>query len=804
MSPPSRGEQTDMTTPSGAQLDMADACNIPCNTPPPAVCIDAKTLRWFSPQGICPAGQCTYLHTDAQCESGCANGACISSDPCSGVQCITPPAATCSDSNTLVCYEAMGTCSAGKCRYTSMSVTCQNGCQRGACSGDPCAGVMCHSPPASYCTNASTLRSYAASGSCDAGNCVYAATDTECASGCGAGACCTCPSGFSCNGTSTTCGGGDVTALSLNVPSVPVSGVITLNGDTPTSTCNSVIGDKATITFTTDQVLTHTSIACTTGSSFAFSYYMLPDTYGIQVNGEMFSNLPNGQVGFPSLKVEKPITDLVLNVTTQKLAGTVTVNGGPAKGCASGQTAGYLQFCLTASSEPTTLPIVCGSGGALSFSGAVPRGTHRVSIVGSGGANLPLTPTVVSPAMVVQSDQLALAWDVASVAVAGVITQNGSAPTSTCSDPDLTRASITFTENATQSQASVGISCAAMGFAFSAYISPGTYSVSVQSTGSSLPTAEYMVNSALAAQSDLTNLTLDVPSFEVSGTVTVNGHPPTGICTTSSATTATTMGALALSGPDNTIRAFVPIFCNPGTAPTFSATLLPGDYSIAINSADRSTNLPDFFGQPLLSQLHVAGAVSGLALDTPAVSLSGTITFDGQQSSTCTGDQTAIAIFFHSTTNRARGEMLVPCAPGGLSFSGAAPPGTYRVTVEGQASAFPQAGYTLPTPFTVTKDQTGIIWNVPTRHISGTLTVNGMNPVGACTAGTSVGGIYFDGNEGIGYTNFFVPLFCSPNGPLTFSATVFPGTYAVLSDYWSNLNLPRASRYYFARSLAVP
>jgi hypothetical protein len=55
-------------------------------------------------------------------------------DPCAGVTCDSPPAATCSDSATLVTYSA-GTCSAGSCSYSPATQACASGCYAGACVG---------------------------------------------------------------------------------------------------------------------------------------------------------------------------------------------------------------------------------------------------------------------------------------------------------------------------------------------------------------------------------------------------------------------------------------------------------------------------------------------------------------------------------------------------------------------------------------------------------------------------------------------------------------------------------------------
>jgi hypothetical protein len=156
-----------------------------CDPPPSSFCVDPTTLRNFSLPHDCTAG-CRYNHWDTVCQNGCAGASCIGDDPCSGVQCLTPPAAACVDPSTLRSYSSSGTCVAGTCTYPSMTSFCAGGCVSGACQGDACAGKICDQPPASFCVDGNTLRSYSAAG-CSNGACNYAPSDTSCT--CGAGAC---------------------------------------------------------------------------------------------------------------------------------------------------------------------------------------------------------------------------------------------------------------------------------------------------------------------------------------------------------------------------------------------------------------------------------------------------------------------------------------------------------------------------------------------------------------------------------------------------------------------------------------
>lgn len=128
-------------TGGGAGSDGGDLCSgVSCTTPPQNVCADANTLSVFSPNGTCnpSTGQCEYAATPSNCQSGCLNGACPDS-LCEGVTCDAPPAAVCDDATTLRTYAANGTCDAadGLCDYGSTTQSCPNGCSAGTCLAVP-------------------------------------------------------------------------------------------------------------------------------------------------------------------------------------------------------------------------------------------------------------------------------------------------------------------------------------------------------------------------------------------------------------------------------------------------------------------------------------------------------------------------------------------------------------------------------------------------------------------------------------------------------------------------------------------
>ncbi|HYQ28551.1 MAG TPA: SUMF1/EgtB/PvdO family nonheme iron enzyme [Polyangiaceae bacterium] len=201
-----------------------DPCDaVTCNQPPAAICKSATVKTSYAPSGVCAGAVCSYAAIDTACDFGCAQGAC-KPDPCSGVSCEQPPATSCTSGSELKTYDQIGSCVEGLCKYTSHLAACT--CQAGACNSDPCFGVTCASPPSASCKDPSTRTTYASSGSCSAGACSYPAQDTACVFGCVDGACkpdpcasvtCTAPPPAVCKNPSTlttyaasgTCSAGD-------------------------------------------------------------------------------------------------------------------------------------------------------------------------------------------------------------------------------------------------------------------------------------------------------------------------------------------------------------------------------------------------------------------------------------------------------------------------------------------------------------------------------------------------------------------------------------------------------------------
>src|SRR5689334_21416496 len=171
------GEDAGAGVPSEA--GSAAACGMACASPPRGTCIDPKNLRAFAPQGTCADGLCGYAQYDVRCTHGCQDGTSTGNDLCNSVTCVAPPPAQCV--GTTLTYYGPGVCSAGACSYAPTSTECAQGCRDGACIGAPCTGVLCTSPPSASCANATTRQTYASPGTCSAGKCSYSSTTTACA-----------------------------------------------------------------------------------------------------------------------------------------------------------------------------------------------------------------------------------------------------------------------------------------------------------------------------------------------------------------------------------------------------------------------------------------------------------------------------------------------------------------------------------------------------------------------------------------------------------------------------------------------
>ncbi|HEY5376278.1 MAG TPA: SUMF1/EgtB/PvdO family nonheme iron enzyme [Polyangiaceae bacterium] len=211
-----------------------------CNTPQGNTCNGGAEFDSYDKTGSCADGVCSYVSHKTACT--CQNGACTT-DPCISVTCTSPLAASCTgaDGNTLTTFASNGTCSAGSCSYAPTNKTCPFGCANGACKPDPCAGVTCTTPPAAVCKTSAKATTYSATGTCSAGTCSYAPTDTGCESNkacAGAGVCSVCKADSSCGASCAACGTGTPKCKDLGTTSQCVGCLSDRDCSGATPSCN--------------------------------------------------------------------------------------------------------------------------------------------------------------------------------------------------------------------------------------------------------------------------------------------------------------------------------------------------------------------------------------------------------------------------------------------------------------------------------------------------------------------------------------------------------------------------------------
>ena len=156
----------------------ADACSGKSCDQPPGQC--------YAPAGTCSGGACAYA-LKAEGSACDDQDLCTGQDACHAGNCVgtaatcnTPPAGTCLSSSSYQTYAATGTCSAGACSYAPSTRSCAGGCSNDVCSGDPCAALVCQSPPPPSCADATTRRTFPSAGACVDGGCSYAPADQAC------------------------------------------------------------------------------------------------------------------------------------------------------------------------------------------------------------------------------------------------------------------------------------------------------------------------------------------------------------------------------------------------------------------------------------------------------------------------------------------------------------------------------------------------------------------------------------------------------------------------------------------------
>ena len=95
--------------------------------------------------GECVDNACQFVETTSNCEEGfiCSGGLCLdASDPCAGIVCNTPPESTCTSPTRGIVYGETGVCVEGECVYETTVNQCED--------GEGCADGVCETCNVSY------------------------------------------------------------------------------------------------------------------------------------------------------------------------------------------------------------------------------------------------------------------------------------------------------------------------------------------------------------------------------------------------------------------------------------------------------------------------------------------------------------------------------------------------------------------------------------------------------------------------------------------------------------------------------
>jgi len=485
-------------------------------------------------------------------------------------------------------------------------------------------------------------------------------------------------------------GSADETGLVLDVRTVDVSGTISLNGQ-PAGVLNCT-GTAAEIIFTetTQGYFFTTTVGCQgSPTGLPWSMQVYPGTYSVMVTGFAGTTLPPEmpQVVHDGVDVMAlGGSPLDLPFGTREVDGTITTNGQPAGviNCQGGNAAqvtfeeldrGYL--------FPVDIP--CSSAGpGLPWSTMLFPGTYRVSVSGFNGTNLPTDgPTVVEDALDVQAASAqGLELSVMRQKVSGTIAINGQpAGVINCAGP----AAAVYLTDATRGYArSTSIDCgtAAQGLPWSMSVPPGIYQVEVEGyPGTNLPTQkrQKVLDALVVADAWVTDVSLELRTLQVSGSISVNGQPAGVLDCTGTAARV----RLKDAQQGYTFDADLPCATTTPGMP-WELTVYPGTYEVSVFGST-GTTLPQGDAQRVLGALAVTTEwVQDLVLDVRTRDVSGTITVGGQPGGVLNCIGTAAEVVFMDPDRQYRFHEAIPCsAPQGLPWSASVYPGVYQVSVEG-------------------------------------------------------------------------------------------------------------------------
>jgi hypothetical protein len=625
---------------------------------------------------------------------------------------------------------------------------------------------------------------------------------------CVSGVPCTCPSGYSCD-SGGVCVGGNGMAIGIDVKTVNVAGTVTLNGAAPTTlpSCNPSPSTSKASVHLVDVARGYSfdlPVPCS-ASTFSWSGVIFPGTYKVSVIGDSnYSSLPaQSFVANAQIDITADAQGVALDVKTASVGGTVTLNGAApttTAACTASPTAAKATVHLTDSTNGYRfdLDVPCSSS-TFQWGGSVFPGTYVVTVDGdSTYSNVPPAAFIANPALAISGAAANQALDIKTAHVAGTVTLNGVAPTSTCpAQSTYSKAAVHLTDAKHGYRFDFAIPCTQSDYSWTGAVYPGSYVVTVDggSGYSNLPSAAFVANPSLAVTTDVSGQALDVKTFTVGGTVTLNGAAPTPTQYCTSYPTST-QATVRLSDVTNGYAFSFSVPCSSTTL-AWTGTVFPGNYQVTVAGAPQYSTLPD---QAFLAKdgLAVSGNSATNPLDVKTANVAGSITLNAASPTSdpaCTNSPTSTKAVVR-LTNAKLGyafDFSVPCSSSTFSWSGLVFPATYAVSVSGGQgySNLPDQAFVANGALAVTSDVNGQGLDVKTAAVGGSLTLNSAAPstTTACNPNPTATKADVQFVDPVSGYSFAVPVACS-SANFAWSGVVFPGTYRISvagSNGYSNL-----------------
>jgi hypothetical protein len=478
-------------------------------------------------------------------------------------------------------------------------------------------------------------------------------------------------------------------------------------------------------------------------------------------------------------------TGVTLNQVSYTVSGSVTVNGGtPTRSVgycnASGnanQELAVLTFTGAKGSQPVTFAFTCGNtASGFAYSVTLPPDTYKVGISRSFYADLAAinivgnasAPPVLLPALTVGGNLSNVVLNQTPAIVSVSVTVNGAAPTrdaTFCSDPRNGNQGLggilfvppgggVFRESARHL-----FTCAntVTGFNFSLALAAGTYDVlidtrfvNVAAGGNFGPFGRRVLTGI--SVSGTQPITIDTSVATVSGSLTVNGAPPTRNATwcNQPGNANADLGEIIFRGL-NEQTSFSFTCANTASGFSWSVQVPYGTYEVTVTRGVDA----QLAGVNLLSgryrvrsALQVNANLVNVVLAEASVAVSGTVTVNGvaptRSTSFCNAPGNASfelgTVSFFDAGQVYFASYVFTCGNtgSGFNFMLALPQGTYTVQVSARGAG--RAGVNLLTPDTVVR--TGLVVSGPLSSlvlaetgysVSGTLLVNGVAPTRSIT-----------------------------------------------------------------------